>query len=46
MTGDFSATKLFHHETIFNFHWDNFGTIVENKADFFLSTISYYFQEC
>ena len=30
------ATKLFRHKTIFNFHMNNFGTIVENKVDFFI----------
>ena len=30
------TTKLFRHETIFNFHINNFCTIIENKADFFI----------
>ena len=30
------ATKLFGYETIFNFHMNNLGTIIENKADFFI----------
>ena len=29
-------TRLFRHETIFNFHMNNFGTLIENKADFFI----------
>ena len=32
MTGDFAAKS--HQETIFNFHMNNFGTIIGNKADF------------
>ena len=30
------TTKLFRHETIFNFYINNFCTIIENKADFFI----------
>lgn len=30
------ATKLFSHETIFNFYMNNFSTIIEKKADFFI----------
>ena len=32
MTRDFAAKSR--HETIFNFHMNNFGTIIGNKADF------------
>ena len=32
MTGRETATKLFRHETTFNFHMNNFCTIIENKA--------------
>ena len=30
------AMKSFRQETIFNFHMNGLGTIVENKADFFI----------
>ena len=37
VTGDFAAseiaTKLFCHETIFNFHMNNFDTIIENMKN-------------
>ena len=30
------ATKLFRHETMFNFYMNSFDTIIENYADFFI----------
>ena len=42
MNGDFAAKSRWNyfatdrHETIFNCHMNNFGTIIENKVDFFI----------
>ena len=30
------ATKLFHDDTIFNFHMNNIGMIIESKAGIFI----------
>ena len=35
MSGDFAA-KLFRHKAIFDFHLNKCGTIIEDKAGFFI----------